>query len=107
MEHNEILKLIDYAKNQKNTNTLIERAYQGKGINQLELAQLYFNSGEDELLKIAEDIQKKKTNKVSLYTCLYITSKCINNCHYCDYKKNNSSMMRTTLTPKQVYEEAK
>nr|MBC8495812.1 radical SAM protein [archaeon] len=44
--------------------------------------------------------------EVSLYTCLYITNKCINDCGYCGYKKSNNSLNRIILTAEEVRVEA-
>ncbi|MBC8500811.1 MAG: radical SAM protein [Nanoarchaeota archaeon] len=45
-------------------------------------------------------------NIATLYTCLYITNECINDCGYCGFRKSNDNLERITLTENEIREEA-
>jgi len=42
-----------------------------------------------------------------LFAPLYVSNECINNCSYCGFSRDNTSILRTTLTVEQVVTEAK
>jgi 2-iminoacetate synthase len=44
--------------------------------------------------------------EVSLYTCLYVTNRCINDCDYCGFRRSNKNLERITLTPQEIRLEA-
>ena len=41
-----------------------------------------------------------------IFAPLYLSNECVNNCSYCGFSRDNP-IFRTTLTPEQVYQEAK
>ena len=46
-------------------------------------------------------------NRIVYFAPLYIGNKCINNCLYCGFRRDNSSIVRQTLTPEELEEQVK
>ncbi|MEM9081366.1 MAG: 2-iminoacetate synthase ThiH [Verrucomicrobiota bacterium] len=44
---------------------------------------------------------------IRLFAPLYVSNECVNNCSYCGFSRDNTDILRTTLTPDQVMAEAK
>ncbi len=44
--------------------------------------------------------------RIVIFAPLYLSSRCSNNCLYCGFRRDNRSLMRKTLTPKEAAEEA-
>lgn len=95
--------------NSKNSDTLesiLEKASKGKGISPIEINALFQQLNKHNInkaMKIAAELKSKVT---SLYTCLYITNKCVNDCGYCGFRRSND-LTRITLTLDEIKEEAK
>jgi 2-iminoacetate synthase len=59
------------------------------------------------LISKASDLKEKIFGKrIVLFAPLYISNRCHNNCLYCGFRKDNRSIIRTTLTPREAIEEA-
>ncbi len=41
-------------------------------------------------------------NRIVLFAPLYIGNECVNNCHYCGFRRDNDEMHRRTLTPDEI-----
>jgi 2-iminoacetate synthase len=55
-------------------------------------------------LRIKEEVYGKR---IVFFAPLYIGNKCDNNCYYCGFRKDNSSIERKTLTNEELKEEAR
>lgn len=54
--------------------------------------------------KIKEDVYG---NRIVFFAPLYIGNKCINNCLYCGFRRDNKAQVRKTLTMDELKEEVK
>lgn len=93
-------------------NDVLKKASLGRGLSLDETKELFnLVTNSDELGRaknIAEIVRKKIIGtKTSLYTCLYVTNQCVNNCPYCGFKTSNRNLKRVSLTLEQVGGEAK
>jgi len=88
---------------------ILEKAREGNGLSVNETRYLFENLKElKEASQIAAELKAKRFGDVaSLYTCLYITNSCLNDCGYCGYRGSNRSLERITLTSEQITEEAR
>lgn len=88
---------------------ILEKAERGYGLTALETSALFQNlSNIDQALRIATELKsKKKGNVAALYTCLYITNFCVNDCSYCGYRSSYDRLTRITLTSEQIKDEAR
>jgi len=83
----------------------------GIGLSSTETASLFNWLNREtitEARQIAEILRKRMCGLETLmYTCLYITNRCANNCSYCGFKRSNISIKRITLTSSEIADEAK
>ena len=97
-------KAIDFSK-------VLDKAAECRGLTPEETANLFQNINKENIegvRRIAENVRRTvKGMDASLYTCLYITNKCVNDCDYCGFKSNNKTLKRITLTPEQIVEEVR
>ncbi|MDD3840651.1 MAG: [FeFe] hydrogenase H-cluster radical SAM maturase HydG [Clostridia bacterium] len=60
----------------------------------------------EEMFLIAREIKEKVYgNRIVFFAPLYIGNKCINNCLYCGFRRDNKSIVRKTLTMDELREE--
>ena len=88
---------------------ILQKAQEGNGL-LLEETKFLFEKlvDLDEASHIAAELKsEQKGDLATLYTCLYITNSCLNNCGYCGYRSSNKNLERITLSSKQIAEEAK
>ncbi|HHY70522.1 MAG TPA: [FeFe] hydrogenase H-cluster radical SAM maturase HydG [Thermoanaerobacterales bacterium] len=53
----------------------------------------------EEMFSLAREIKEDVYgNRIVFFAPLYIGNKCINNCHYCGFRRDNNSIVRKTLT---------
>jgi 2-iminoacetate synthase len=62
----------------------------------------------EEMFHTAEEIKKKVyDNRIVTFAPLYLSNLCVNNCQYCGFKKDNSTMTRKRLSMQEVKEETR
>ncbi|SJZ70883.1 [FeFe] hydrogenase H-cluster radical SAM maturase HydG [Selenihalanaerobacter shriftii] len=85
---------------------IIAKAETKEGLNIQETAALLQVEDENLLNEIFVTAKKIKDeiygDRVVLFAPLYISNKCINNCVYCGFKKDNRDLERISLTPKEI-----
>ncbi len=110
INHQEILKTIEYAKANKSNGelifSLIERAKDCKGLTHREAAVLLecdipeANAAiRDLAIKIKE---KLYDNRIVMFAPLYLSNYCVNGCTYCPYHHGNSNITRKKLTQEEI-----
>jgi len=90
---------------------VIEKAKKAKGLDLRESAAL-LNITDPELmnkmLHAAKEVKEKiYGNRLVVFAPLYVTNRCVNNCLYCAFRKDNKELTRVTLTLDQIREETK
>ena len=106
-----IVNEIKTGKNSSHLNDILKKAENGHGLTGTETSALFQQLDGKSLkdaLRIAAELKSRtKGNFASLYTCLYITNSCVNDCGYCGYRGSNKDLERITLTPFQIEDEAR
>ncbi len=113
IDHNEIIKTLEYSNNNKNNRKLIEeiieKAKEKKGLNHKEAILLLDNEYEDlneEIYKLARQIKKDfYGNRIVLFAPLYLSNYCVNGCVYCPYHYKNKHITRKKLTQEEIEKE--
>lgn len=102
---------IEVGKSHYDGDVVLAKAEQGRGLCGQELSFLmqHFDS---EILNSALGIATKlksssKGDYAALYTCLYITNHCINDCGYCGFRGSNSDLERITLRSSEIENETR
>lgn len=111
----EILKTLDYAKENSNNyeliNSILNKSRNFKGLTHREAAVLLEcedKSVIDEVKKIAISIKEKfYGNRIVLFAPLYLSNYCVNGCVYCPYHYKNKHIERKKLTQEEIAEEVK
>lgn len=111
----EILKTLDYAKENSNNyeliNSILNKSRNFKGLTHREAAVLLEcedKSVIDEVKKIAISIKEKfYGNRIVLFAPLYLSNYCVNGCVYCPYHYKNKHIERKKLTQEEIVEEVK
>jgi len=109
IDHKKIIKAIELGSKETCIEKILKKTKPGNGLTAIETSTLFQQLDKTRLegtKKIAEKVRiKTKGQKANLYTCLYITNKCINNCPYCGFNQT-SKIKRVTLTPDEIEQEA-
>ena len=113
IDDEEILKTIEYAKENKNNreliDSLIERAKDCKGLSHREALVLLECELEDEnkkMFELAKQIkQKLYGNRIVMFAPLYLSNYCVNGCVYCPYHHMNKHICRKKLTQEEIVKE--
>lgn len=111
--HEEILRTLTYADQNKNNLTLIdsllEKAKNYKGLSHQEaLILLDCQDAErnQQIFELAEQIKKEfYGNRIVLFAPLYLSNYCVNGCVYCPYHQKNKHIARKKLTQAEVEKE--
>ena len=102
---------LDVKYDKKQIDDILEKALELKGLTLEETAALLNVDDNDTLNKIfhtAKEIKEKIYGKrIVLFAPLYASNFCTNNCVYCAFRRDNTSIKRVHLSPDQVVEEAK
>ena len=62
----------------------------------------------DEMFKAAREIKEDVYGKrIVFFAPLYVGNKCMNNCVYCGFRRDNKSIVRKTLTMDELKEEVR
>lgn len=113
INHEEILRTIEYAKENKNNHTLIKeilnKASTCRGITYQEAAIL-LECDDPALLQkifdIAMDIKRKiYGNRIVMFAPLYLSNYCVNECRYCPYHHSNCHIARKQLSQEDIRRE--
>ncbi|SJZ80119.1 [FeFe] hydrogenase H-cluster radical SAM maturase HydG [Selenihalanaerobacter shriftii] len=85
---------------------IIDKAKEKKGLGLKEIATLLEINDKgllEELFKAAKEIKDDiYGDRVVLFAPLYVSNKCINNCQYCGFKKDNQDLERISLTSEEI-----
>lgn len=103
--------LIDIRPSKEKIKEVLNRAMQLKGLS-MEDASVLLNIEDDEILnqlfKAAKTVKEKIYGKrIVLFSPLYVSNYCTNNCLYCAFRRDNKAMKRKKLTVDEVVEEAR
>ena len=113
IDHEEILKTLEYAEKNKENRPLIEdileRAKDCKGLSYQEAAVLLECELPDIVEKIAKLAQEIKLkfygNRIVMFAPLYLSNYCINGCRYCPYHGSNKHIARKQLSQEDIVRE--
>ena len=113
INNEEILKTIDYVKENKSNADLIgkiiEKAKLEKGLTHKEAALLLacdIKEKNEEILNLAKKIKEKYYgNRIVLFAPLYISNYCVNGCVYCPYHAKNKTIPRKKMTQEEIKKE--
>lgn len=113
INHEEILKTLEYAEKNKNNQGLIDeiisKAREKKGLTHREAAVLLDCTIEEknrEIFSLAEQIKKDfYGNRIVLFAPLYLSNYCVNGCVYCPYHFKNKHIKRKKLTQEEIKKE--
>lgn len=91
--------------------SVIEKAKEAKGLTLKESASLLNITDPeliDEMLHTAKEVKEKiYGNRLVVFAPLYVTNRCVNNCLYCAFRRDNKDLTRVTLTIDEIREETK
>ena len=113
INNEEILKTIDYVKENKSNAGLIEKVIEKakleKGLSHKEAALLLacdIKEKNEEILNLAKKIKEKYYgNRIVLFAPLYISNYCVNGCVYCPYHVKNKTIPRKKMTQEEIKKE--
>ena len=113
IEHNEILKTLDFAEKNKDNVQLIDeilaKAKERKGLSHREASVLLSCNIEEknqEIYKLAEQIKKDfYGNRIVMFAPLYLSNYCVNGCVYCPYHAQNKHIPRKKMTQEEIKRE--
>ncbi|MDD6795339.1 MAG: [FeFe] hydrogenase H-cluster radical SAM maturase HydG [Clostridiaceae bacterium] len=109
----EILETLEYAEENKNNRTLIEklieRSKNCKGLTHREAAVLLLCEEKDlneKMFEVAREIKQKfYGNRIVMFAPLYLSNYCVNGCVYCPYHHKNKHIGRKKLTQEEIKDE--
>ena len=106
-----INELLDKKTDNSKIDDILNKALKLKGLNLEESAELLNVEDEQVAEKIFKAAKQLKEiiygNRIVLFAPLYAANVCTNNCLYCGFRHDNTSIKRCVLTPDEVAEEAK
>lgn len=113
IDHEEILKTLEYAeKNRENRpliESILERAKDCKGLSYQEAAVLLECDLPDiteRIAKLAQEIKLKfYGNRIVMFAPLYLSNYCVNGCRYCPYHGSNKHIARKQLSQEDIVRE--
>ncbi len=110
INHEEILKTLDFAKenrdNKELLNEILQKAEGFSGIDYKE-AMLLLEATDEEITKRMFDIARRIKDKIYgdrivLFAPLYLSNYCVNGCVYCPFHAKNKTIPRKKLTQKEI-----
>lgn len=106
-----IKELIDQKSSMERVNEVLNKAMQLKGLTMEEAAVLLAVEDDEtlnQLFKAAKTVKEQIYGKrIVLFSPLYVSNYCTNNCLYCAFRQANKAMKRRKLTVDEVVEEAR
>jgi len=109
----EIFKLLEEGKNaEKNEiREIINKSLQKIRLEPIETAKLLQTEDkelQEEIFAAARKLKERiYGNRIVFFAPLYIGNKCINNCLYCGFRRDNKAIVRKTLTEEELVEQVK
>ncbi len=107
----EIFEILERTKNpfSQRVSEILEKAKLKKGL-ELEEISLLANTYEPELIQeifhTAREVKKEiYGDRIVLFAPLYIANKCVNNCLYCSFRRDNKETKRKTLSLQEIEEQ--
>lgn len=89
---------------------IVAHAREARGLSQEEVADLLHCQDQDlleEVFHAAREVKETIYGKrLVLFAPLYLTNQCVNNCLYCGFRRENTNLIRRTLTVEEAVEEA-
>lgn len=109
----EILKTLEYAKENKSNRQLIEslikKAEECKGLSHSEAAVLLecdIDDLNEKMFSLAKKIKQQfYGNRIVMFAPLYLSNYCVNGCTYCPYHHKNKHISRKKLTQEEIKKE--
>lgn len=113
IDHEEILKTLEYAEKNRENRPLIESilecAKDCKGLSYQEAAVLLECDLPDiteRIAKLAQEIKLKfYGNRIVMFAPLYLSNYCVNGCRYCPYHGSNKHIARKQLSQEDIVRE--
>ncbi len=109
----EIFEILERTKNpsSQRVREILEKAKLKKGL-ELEEISLLANTYDPELIQeifyTAKEVKKGiYGDRIVLFAPLYVTNKCVNNCLYCGFRKENKETKRRTLSIEEIEEQVR
>jgi len=109
----EILSFLEEGKNagKDEIRNIISKSLSKQRLEPIETAKLLQVEDKDLIEEIFDAAKKLKEeiygNRIVFFAPLYIGNKCINNCVYCGFRRDNHSIVRKTLTREELVEQVK
>ena len=95
-----VLEIIEKARNNATTGKMLSPEETATLLNIVDVSLW------DEVFKAATYIKEEVYgNRIVLFSPLYISNPCVNNCHYCGFKSSNDAMSKKTLNNTELAEE--
>lgn len=113
VNHKEIRNTLDRTKNpsSKRVEEVIERAKLKQGLSLEEVSVLIHTTDPElvgEIFNTAKEVKRAiYGDRIVLFAPLYITNKCVNNCLYCGFRRDNKEIIRKTLSLDEIEEQVK
>ena len=113
IDHEEILKTIDYAEANKNNREvllgILEKGKTCKGLNYKDAITLLLSDDtelEEQMFSLAMEIKQKiYGNRIVMFAPLYLSNYCVNGCRYCPYHYGNKCIARKKLSQEDIRRE--
>lgn len=113
INHEEILKTLEYAKENKNNKKVIDeilkKATKRKGLTHKEalvLLECEIEEKNELIFQLAKEIKQEiYGNRIVMFAPLYLSNYCVNGCVYCPYNCGNKTISRLKLNQEQLKEE--
>lgn len=113
ISHQEILRTLEYAKENKENIQLIKdilkRGREAKGLDFKEAMVLLECDNKEiieEIFTIAKDVKERfYGNRIVMFAPLYLSNYCVNGCTYCPYHSENEHIARKKLTQEEIRQE--
>lgn len=87
---------------------ILVKAQEAKGLSWEEAARLMLVQNDEEILMMARRVKENIYGKrLVLFAPLYLTNECVNNCLYCAFRRDNTDLVRKTLSVEETVMQAK
>jgi len=109
----EIFGLLEEGKKAKRDEirSIISKSLSKKRLEPIETAKLLQVEDQDLIEEIFAAARRLKEeiygNRIVFFAPLYIGNKCINNCVYCGFRRDNTAIVRKTLTKEELIEQVR
>jgi len=113
IDDEEITSLLEEGKGatKEEIRNIISKSLNKKRLDPIETAKLLQVEDEELIDEIFQAARKLKEeiygNRIVFFAPVYIGNKCINNCVYCGFRRENKAIVRKTLTSEELVEQIK